>query len=38
MADFEQMKKTIAANTAPLDDTSFPVAVGPDGWPIDPTT
>ena len=34
----EQMAKITNREAAPLDDKSFPTAVGMNGWPIDPTT
>src|SRR3954462_2544852 len=36
--NIEQMQKTLAMPTAPLDKTSFPTAVDTYGRPLDPTT
>lgn len=33
----EQVGKILNRESAPLDEKSFPTAVGIDGWPLDPT-
>ena len=33
-----QTEEALKQESAPLDEKSFPTAVGMDGWPLDPTT